>query len=113
MSITLRRAAAHCGQRDRGGGPNSEPPVEWQHRVPLPTAVVRACGARSGWALAAVSPTAPLENDPSEHRAQPPGRYFLLQRLSDKSLLRLARDDNKNNHRAETEVGLRLMGQPS
>jgi hypothetical protein len=41
-------------------------------------------------------------------------RYFLLdQRLSDKSPLRLAMDDNKNNHRAEIEVGLRLMRQPS
>jgi hypothetical protein len=38
---------------------------------------------------------------------------LLDQRLSDKSPLRLAMDDNKNNHRAETEVGLRLMGQPS
>ena len=40
-------------------------------------------------------------------------RYFLLgQRLSDRSPLRLASDDNKNNHRAETEIGLRLMRQP-
>lgn len=38
---------------------------------------------------------------------------LLDQRLSDKSPFRLAMDDNKNNHRAETEVGLRLMGQPS
>ena len=41
-------------------------------------------------------------------------RYFLLdQRLRDKSLFRLARDDNKNNHGAETELGWRLIGQPS
>jgi hypothetical protein len=41
-------------------------------------------------------------------------RYFLLeQRLRDKSLLRFAMDDNKNNHRAESELGLRLIGQPS
>jgi hypothetical protein len=40
-------------------------------------------------------------------------RYLLLaQSLNDKSLLRLAMDDNKNNHRAETELGLRLIGQP-
>jgi hypothetical protein len=27
--------------------------------------------------------------------------------------LRFNKDDNKNSHRAETQVGLRLMGQPS
>jgi hypothetical protein len=41
-------------------------------------------------------------------------RYLLLtQSLNDKSPLRLAMDDNRNSHRAETELGLRLIGQPS
>ena len=45
--------------------------------------------------------------------SHPRVRYFLLgQRLNDRSPLRLAREDNKNNHRAETEIGLRLMRQP-
>jgi predicted DNA binding CopG/RHH family protein len=35
--------------------------------------------------------------------------FFLDQRLSDRSLLRRVRDDNKNSHRADTEAGLRLM----
>jgi hypothetical protein len=40
--------------------------------------------------------------------------YFLLDpRLSDRSPLRLARDDHKNNHRAETEAGFRRIGRPS
>ena len=30
----------------------------------------------------------------------------------DSSPLRLTMDDNRNNHRAETEIGLRLMRQP-
>jgi hypothetical protein len=56
---------------------------------------------------------------PAGHRAavsnwqSQPRDCLLDQRLRDKSPLRLAMDDNKNNHRAETEVGLRLMGQPS
>jgi hypothetical protein len=42
------------------------------------------------------------------------GRYYrLVRRRNDRSPLRFNKDDNKNSHRAETEVGLRLMGQPS
>jgi len=41
------------------------------------------------------------------------GRYYrLARRRNDRSLLHLARDDNKNNHRTETEAGLRRIGQP-
>src|SRR5882757_3914334 len=41
-------------------------------------------------------------------------RYFLLaQSLTAKSPLCRPRQDNKNSHRAETEVSLRLMRQPS
>jgi len=40
--------------------------------------------------------------------------YFLLaQGLTAKSPLCRPRQDNKNSHRAETELGLRLIGQPS
>jgi hypothetical protein len=37
------------------------------------------------------------------------GHFLLDRRLSDRSPLRRARHDNKNNHSAETEAGLRLM----
>jgi hypothetical protein len=41
------------------------------------------------------------------------GRYYrLARRRNDRSPLRRAMHDNRNNHRAETEVGLRLI-QPS
>jgi hypothetical protein len=43
----------------------------------------------------------------------PTGGYFLRRKLIAKRPLRLARDDNKNSHRAETRFGLRLIGQPS
>ena len=36
--------------------------------------------------------------------------FFLRRKLIAKRPLRLAKDDNKNNHRAETEVGWRLIG---
>jgi hypothetical protein len=38
--------------------------------------------------------------------------YPLRQRLIAKSRFRPAKDDNKNNQRAEIEVGLRLIGSP-
>jgi hypothetical protein len=41
------------------------------------------------------------------------GNFLLDRRLIDRSPLRLKMHDNRNNHRAETEVGLCLMGQPS
>jgi hypothetical protein len=40
-------------------------------------------------------------------------RHFPLgQNFIDKSLLRPVMDDNRNSHRAETEIGLRFMGSP-
>jgi hypothetical protein len=39
--------------------------------------------------------------------------YLLGRRCNDKSPLRLARHDSRNSHRAETERGLRRIGQPS
>ena len=38
------------------------------------------------------------------------GGYFLREKLIAKRPLRLANADNKNSHRAEIEVGLRLIG---
>jgi hypothetical protein len=50
----------------------------------------------------------------SAHSDERQLRYFLVtQKFKAKSLLRLAMDDSKNNHKAETEVGLRLIRQPS
>jgi hypothetical protein len=40
------------------------------------------------------------------------GGYFLRRKLIAKSPLRLAKDDKRNSHRAEIEVGLHLIGQP-
>src|SRR5580704_3088489 len=41
------------------------------------------------------------------------GNFLLDRRVIDRSPLRLTMHENRNNHRAETEVGLRLMGQAS
>ena len=42
-----------------------------------------------------------------------PGDYFLRRKLTAKRPLRPAKDDNRNSHRAETELGLRRIGRPS
>jgi hypothetical protein len=41
------------------------------------------------------------------------GHCLLGRRRNDRSPLRRAMHDNRNNHRAETEAGLRRIGRPS
>ena len=54
------------------------------------------------------------DNEPTiEQRIKVLRSFRLVRRRNDRSPLRFNKDDNKNSHRAETEVGLRLMGQPS
>ena len=60
----------------------------------------------------------PLQSTAVGSLTRPPflalGRYDLLcRKRNDRSPLRLARDDNRNNHRAETEAGLRRIGPPT
>ena len=49
----------------------------------------------------------------SYRSAKEVGHFLLDRRHSDRNPLRRAMHDNRNNHRAETEAGLRRMGQPS
>ena len=57
---------------------------------------------RTGWA--------PRNASPVDRNAAATEGYFLREKLIAKRPLRLANADNKNSHRAEIEVGLRLIG---